>query len=555
VHLIEGISGITLPEAAQTMLAGKGPTTGLSETKRTEVQKKLQALAEAHPDVMFEDEFNRIVDLVETAQALRPHASVEAARTLIDQIRSEEPEALIIVRVRHLSTVQAMKEACADAPWYDQMVLNESFHEKNPDHARLQAELDAKTAPVFVTALTLGKIDHGQPEAMHVINCRPSWHPTWTRREMRRMQRSTGARTLTWHDLHMSGTREGQLIAAMHEHVCPRYAEVNADSTVAGVFGRLDATHILMHAVRNDVPAEQVVQAVQAELDAGTKELRAWQDSSFFACSWFDADDRTQIDVVVDAAHQCYGTPAQRAALVAATCREHGGTWTPHDDGTYTIALSSDAEPVRGALDPATARRNEVPHLSPSHPLMQTAVDHVLESETLSAPVAQKHVRMIRAPGITFVYRLVFEDGNGMVVHEALYPLHVPLDGSGTAPEKSKRVLQTGTEVPDDTQSIRSLRAQRTILQTRAQRTILQTRAEAALREQVPMIEAQLASTRRVRADQEKERHKGGPAIHDQPMTEAEAVETGRHLATVHAHRTFDARPPVLVGWCYAVPE
>lgn len=546
VHLIEGVAGITLSETAQTMLAGKTDVNELSEAAQAEAQDELQTLAEVHPDVMFEDELNRIADLVETARSLRPHGNVEAARTLIDQIRSEEPEALIVVRVRYLSTVQAMKEACADAPWYDQMVLNDSFLQKKPDYARLQAELDAKTAPVFVTASVFYEINCRQPETVHVINCKPSWNPVRTRQTMRRMQRSIGARSLAWYDLHMAGTREGELIATMHEHVYPLYAAVNADSTVAGMFSRLDATHILMHAVRSDVPGEQMVQAVQAELDAGTKELRAWQDSSFFACSWFDADDKTQIDAMVDAAHQCYGTPAERAALVAATCREHGGTWTPHDDDTYTVALSSDAEPMRGAFDPDTARSNEVSYLSPGHPLIQTAVGHVLESETLSAPVAQKHVRMIRAPGITFVYRLAFKDGNGRVVHEALYPLHVPLDGSGTAPEKSTRVLQAGTEAPDDAPIIRSLRAQR---------TTLQTRAAAALHEQVPMIEAQLASARRARAGQEEERLEDRTPHHGELMTEAEAVDMGHRYAAVDTHRRLNAHPPVLVGWCYAVPE
>lgn len=294
VDLITVNADIPLSEEAETLLAGEW------QAERSE--EELRAIADDHPNAMFEDELNWIANLVERAQTLHPHATVVTARTLIDQIRSDEPDTLIIVRARYPCIVRALQDACADMPWHDQVVMNDSFYQKEPHHTRVQAELDTKEAPVLVTLPIVKDLDYGQAEAVHVINLNLSPHPTQTRYAMRRMQRSTGTRKVMWHDLHMSGTREGRLLAAMHEQVLPLYKAAIADSTVAGVFDRLEAWQTVVQAVCKDTSAAKALQALQSELDTRTDELHAWQDSSFFACSSFDADDKQRIEAMLDAA-------------------------------------------------------------------------------------------------------------------------------------------------------------------------------------------------------------------------------------------------------------
>lgn len=546
VDVIRAVRDVAFSEEAEALLAGPGRSEGLSAEKRTQARDELRTVADVHSDVMLDDELNRIVALVEQAQALNPHAKTRATRTVIDEILAERPDASIIVLARQPSTMRAMQAASTDASWHERVVVHGTFYDEEA-RAEVQSALDAREASVLITSWggAMG-LDHIQAATTHVINFDLAWHPASTRHRMCTMQQMTSRSDLTWHDLHLPGTREGQLVATMCEHVHPLYEVATADSTVDGVFDSLDAKRTVMDAVRNDVPADQASQGLQADLDARIEQLQMWQDADFFTCASFDAKDMRQVKLMVATAERTYGAFDERAALVAACIGRNGGTWTSHGDGTYAIALYAEGEATRYAFDPDTARTEEVEYLGPGHPLMETAAERVLKSEVLSAPVGQKQAAFLSAPGITFVYRLVFEDGNGRVVHETLYSLHVPADGRAIRSARGERVLQAGTEASSDHPAIGTLRAQR---------TVLQTRAAAALHEQVPMIEAQLASARRARADREKERLEDRPPHHGELMTEAEAVDMGHRYAAVDTHRRLNAHPPVLVGWCYAVPE
>ncbi|MFO8232678.1 MAG: hypothetical protein R6U20_08430 [Longimonas sp.] len=545
VDVIRVGRGVAFSEEAEALLAGDRRSEDLSEEKRTQAQDELRAVADAHSDVMLDDELNRIVALVEQAQALNPHAKTRVTRNVIDEIREETPDASIIVLARQPSTMRAMQAASADASWHERVVVHDTFYDEEA-RAKVQAALNAREAAVLVTSWggAMG-LDHIQAETTHVINFDLAWHPPHTQHRMCTMQQMMSRSELTWHNLHLPGTREGQLVATMYEHVHPLYEVATADSTVDGVFDSLDAKRTVMDAVRNDLPADQVLQGLQADLDACIEQLQMWQESDFLTCTSFDARDTRQVESMVAAAERMYGAFDERAALVAACIGRNGGTWTSHGDGTYAISLYAEGEATRYAFDPDTARTEEVEYLGPGHPLMETAAERVLKSEMLSSPVGQKQAAFLSTPGITFVYRLVFEDGNGHIVHETLYPLHVPADGRAPGSTRGERVLQAGTEASSDHPAVGPLRAQR---------TVLQARAEAALHEQVPMIEEQLASARRTRADQEEERLKGCVQHHGPPMTEAEDVQMGHRHVAIDTHRTLDARPPVLVGWCYAIP-
>jgi len=114
-----------------------------------------------------------------------------------------------------------------------------------------------------------------------------------------------------------------------------------------------------------------------------------------------------------------------------------------------------------------------IEYLSPDADVLQALRDLVLQHGQQAGKAGMKLLPFVDQPGITFVYKVAFEDATGKTIREQLIPVYVDLAGLDAQRSLGERVLDADTihARPDESTVSRLLR-QRGDLEDAAERYI-----------------------------------------------------------------------------------
>jgi hypothetical protein len=136
-----------------------------------------------------------------------------------------------------------------------------------------------------------------------------------------------------------------------------------------------------------------------------------------------------------------------------------------------------------------------IEYLSPDDPLVQRLREHLLTGE--QGEVGLKLLPFVDDPGITFVYRVGFEDGTGETVREELVPVFVDLPNTNPRQPLGEKVLDADSiRAQPDTTTVRELLTTRDRLEAEAERYIANV---------INTIQDEIESSRQADIEQEKE--------------------------------------------------
>jgi hypothetical protein len=136
-----------------------------------------------------------------------------------------------------------------------------------------------------------------------------------------------------------------------------------------------------------------------------------------------------------------------------------------------------------------------IDYLSPDDPLVGRLQEQILSTD--SGTIGLKLVSFVDDPGITFVYRVAFEDGTGETVREELVPVFVDLPNTNPRQPLGERVLDADTiRAKPDTTMVRDLLTSRDHLEREAERYIANV---------INTVQTEIESSRQAATEQERE--------------------------------------------------
>jgi len=493
----------------------------LEEDDRQTAEQELERLTVTEGDAALQAEIDTLQDLVSKAESLPVDTKARKVKRYIQQLFDEHPEEKLLLFTEYRDTLDYLLEQFEDQPWSDEILVIHGDVDKDDRQAIEDAFNHGEPRLLLATDAASEGIDL-QHSCHIMVNYELPWNPNRLEQRIGRIHRYGQEREVKVWNFQFDDTREREIFELLEDKIENIRSKVGSTADVLGMLDDVDLDGLIMRSVRNDEPADATAEELEELLDEREQTLMEWYERSLIDPSTFDEESRERIREVMDESEDVFGSEAAIRGFVERSLDIFGGNLeragnqlyrieAPNQllDTTTTEAQSETRGPVTFSRE--FAMNNEgIEHLSPDDPLIQRLRERILEDDR--GRVGLKLLPFIDEPGITFVYRVAFEDGTGETIREELIPVYVDEKHSNPKRPLGERVVDTDTvQAKPDAQTVQSLLSARDGLENEAEEYISNV---------IRTVQDEIEESRQTRVEQERS------DLEDYAAAERERIET-----------------------------
>ena len=457
--LEEGGANKELSAEASAYLDGQD----LEETDREAAEQELERLPVVGGDDALRTEIEMLQKLVSHAESIPVDTKAQQVKRYIQQLLEENPEEKLLLFTEYRDTLDYLLEEVSDQPWADEILVIHGDVSKD-ERQQIEDQFNhGEPRLLFATDAASEGIDL-QHSCHIMVNYELPWNPNRLEQRIGRIHRYGQDKEVKVWNFQFAGTREGEIFELLEEKVENIRSKVGSTADVLGMLDDVDIDGLIMRSVQNEEPPEATAAELEELMEDREQTLLEWYDRSLIDPSTFDAESRQRIQEVMDESSDIFGTEADIRAFVEQGLATFDGRLEKRGSQLYVVHVppvlsESGTETERG---PVTFSREfamdheGIEYLSPDDPLIQRLRTQLLADE--AGTVGLKLLPFIESPGITFVYRVAFEDGTGETIREELIPVFV--DQQSLSPRRpiGEKVLDAKTiRANPDTGSVHEL--------------------------------------------------------------------------------------------------
>lgn len=470
----------------------------LDEDDKQRAEDELAGLTVTESDAQLEEEIETLRDLVSLAEGISVDSKAQRVRRYIQQLLEEQPEEKLLLFTEYRDTLDYLLDLVADEPWADEILVIHGDVDKE-ERARIEEEFNhGQSRLLFATDAASEGIDL-QHSCHIMVNYELPWNPNRLEQRIGRIHRYGQEKEVKVWNFSFEDTREGEIFEMLQEKVESIRGQLGNTADVLGMLDDVDVDSLIMESIRNEEPPGATKAELEELIDERQRTLEEWYERSLIDTSTFDQESREKIRSVMDDSTDVYGTEADIHEFVERGVDALGGEIQQAGTNRYRATL-----PDRLGLDvdeygPFTFDREfamdheGVDYVSPDDDIVQRLMRTVLDGDR--GTVGVKLLPFVAEPGITFNYRVRFEDGTGEVIREEMIPVHVDAAQQDAQRQLGQRVVdgQSVTGSPDPGQVDAVLR----------QREQLRAAADRYISQRVTSVREALQERRRSETQQE----------------------------------------------------
>jgi hypothetical protein len=472
--LSEGGADHELSEDADAYLDGDD----LEESDREAVEQELERLTITEGDAALQAEIDMLQDLVSQAENIPVDTKARQVKRYIQQLLEENPNEKLLLFTEYRDTLDYLLDQVSDQPWADEILQIHGDVSKD-ERQRIEDQFNhGEPRLLFATDAASEGIDL-QHSCHIMINYELPWNPNRLEQRIGRIHRYGQEQEVKVWNFQFDGTREQEIFELLEEKVENIRSKVGSTADVLGMVDDIDLDGLIMRSVQNDEPPEATAEELEEMLEEREQTLLEWYERSLIDPSTFDAESRNRIQDVIDESADVFGTEADVRAFVEHGLEAFDGRLEKAGQQLFRAHIPQElsetgTETERGPFTFSRdfAMENEgVEYLSPDDSLVKRLRKRILSEDR--GRVGLKLLPFVDTPGITFVYRLAFEDGTGQTIREELIPVFVDLTDANPRQPLGKQVLDATTVrgKPDST-TVEDLLSNRDRLESEAERYI-----------------------------------------------------------------------------------
>ncbi|WP_257301025.1 DEAD/DEAH box helicase [Haloarchaeobius sp. FL176] len=472
--LEEGGADRDLSEEAEAYLDGQD----LEEADQQAAEQELETLTVVRGDDALRTEIEMLQDLVSQAESIPVDTKAQQVKRYIRQLLEENPNEKLLLFTEYRDTLDYLLDEVSDQPWADEILVIHGDVDKD-DRQQIEDQFNhGEPRLLFATDAASEGIDL-QHSCHIMVNYELPWNPNRLEQRIGRIHRYGQDKEVKVWNFQFEGTREGEIFELLQEKVENIRSQVGSTADVLGMLDDINIDDLIMRSVQNEEPPGATAAELEELMEEREQTLLEWYDRSLIDPSTFDAESRQRIQNVIDESADVFGTEADIRAFVDRGLETFGGRLDKRGSQLYDVhvpALVSEtgSETQRG---PITFSREYamdhegIEYISPDDSLVTRLREQLLASE--DGLVGLKLLPFVESAGITFVFRVGFEDGTGETIQEELVPVFVDLGSQSPRRPLGERVLEADTITANpDTGTVRALLESRGELESAAERYV-----------------------------------------------------------------------------------
>jgi len=472
----EQSTATNLSEEASAYLEGED----LDEQDQQKAEEELAGLTITESDAQLEEEIETLRDLISLAEGIPVDSKAQKVRRYIQQLLEEQPNEKILLFTEYRDTLDYILELVKDEPWADEILVIHGGVDKE-DRARIEDEFNhGQSRLLFATDAASEGIDL-QHSCHIMVNYELPWNPNRLEQRIGRLHRYGQEKEVKVWNFTFEDTREGEIFEMLQDKVENIRGKLGNTADVLGMLDDIDVDSLIMESIRNDEPASATKEELEKLIDERQQTLAEWYERSLIDTSTFDEESRQKIQEVMDHSEDVYGSEADIREFFELGISALGGNVEKAGNNLFRAELPDSLRHSRSeeAYGPFTFNREfamdheDIEYISPDADLVQELMVRVLDSE--QGAVGLKLLPFIDEPGITYNYRVRFEDGTGEVIREEILPVFVDAAHRDPQHRLGQRIVEGDTiKGSPDGDRIRTLLEHESEMRSSAERYVSQ---------------------------------------------------------------------------------
>ncbi len=442
----EQSTGTNLSDEAKDYLDGED----LDEDDKQKAESELGGLTIAESDAQLEEEIETLRDLVALAEGIPVDSKAQKIRRYIQQLLEEQPNEKVLLFTEYRDTLEYILDLVKDEPWADEILVIHGDIDKE-DRSDIEDEFNhGQSRLLFATDAASEGIDL-QHSCHIMINYELPWNPNRLEQRIGRLHRYGQEKEVKVWNFSFEDTREGEIFEMLQDKVESIRGKLGNTADVLGMLDDINVDSLIMDSIQNDEPASATKEELEELIDERQQTLSEWYERSLIDTTTFDEESRRKIQNVMDQSEDVYGTEADIRAFFEQGISVLGGNVEKAGDNLFRADLpeSLQQSPSSDQYGPFTFNRefamdhDGIEYISPDAELVQKLMRQVLDSE--QGTVGLKLLPFVDEPGITYSYRVTFEDGKGEVIREEIISVFVDITHQDPQQRLGRRVIEGDT--------------------------------------------------------------------------------------------------------------
>jgi SNF2 family DNA or RNA helicase len=426
----------------------------MDDWEKERYERRLEVLTLPTTPEGFKKEIALLKTLVKIAEEILIDSKGEALVKFIKGIIEKDPKEKILVFTEYLDTLNYIVRILKDEGYNPLMI-----HGEMDMGSRRKAE-ELFSSPAFNLMVATDAAGEGiNLQFCHImVNYDLPWNPTRIDQRIGRLHRYGQKRDVKVHNLFVTDTREGLILARLMQKVAiiEKHLGGKISEIVGFVLEGVNLQDLIMRAVAENRRVEATAQDIERAIDERRTAFDTIEKAFLMDLKRFDLEETLK---VIERSRERSTTEKEIERFVRSSFNLLGGKLeSTKKKFVYRLTPPKDIlrEGVKEKYEAATFTKEvakdlgeEVQFLAFGHPLLESIIDYCRDKSCrFGGRAAIKDTDKFDKDGILFNFLLAFDDATGKTINEDILPIFATLDGDINFPA-SRLVAEFNNEIRD----------------------------------------------------------------------------------------------------------
>ena len=411
------------------------------EGEDLEVEDKVQAERELEKvNVFYDDiekEISTLKSLLKKAEGINLDSKAQKITNYIYSLLEENPSEKILIFTEYQDTLDYFLKLFRKEYWGDEILTIHGGVSKDK-REQIEEEFNyGQSRILFATDAASEGIDL-QGSCHIMINIELPWNPNRLEQRIGRLHRYGQEKEVKVWNFQYEDTKEGEVFSLLEEKLERIRDKIGNTADVLGMIGDVDISEFIMESISDHKPPSATQEEFEQIMKEREETLMEWYDKSLVGFSAFDFESRKEIKELVNESEKVFDGTMGLKSFVTRSLRYIGGEINFIGLGLFKIQLPSSnldsdfdnlnlSQPITFNREQAMDKK-DVKYISPDSSLVKLLIQKMINLAGLKKKVGIKSLSFLERAGITYIYRLSFEDGTGELLEERIIPIFVDME-------------------------------------------------------------------------------------------------------------------------------